>query len=159
MAERFLCSDPQAGDLSFADVESVLDALEAALVSADTPLFDGARQSWQPVGLHPEVRAAWEARARYRPPGGSALALPALPAPLPALDEDAEMAVRRAAYSRMRGGASVARMEEEPVRKRKIAAAAAILGLLLLVVVGWAVVTFAMRLGQFAGQTMSAGRK
>ena len=83
MAERFLCSDPEAGDMSFADVESILDALEAALVSADTPLFDAARQSWQPVAMHPEVRQAWEARARFRPPGGSALVLPTFPLPQP----------------------------------------------------------------------------
>ena len=159
MAERFLCSDPDVGDLSFADVESILDALEAALVSADTPLFDGARQSWQPVGLHPEVRAAWEARARYRPPGGSALALPTLPAPVPAADTDGDMAVRRAAYARMRGGARVVGVVVEPGRKRNIFAAAAVLGLLLLVVVGWAVVTFAVKLGSFAGEMMSVGRK
>ena len=73
MAERFLCSDPLAGDFSFADVESILDALEAALVSSDTPLFDASRQSWQSVGLHPEVRSAWEQRERFRPPGSSRL--------------------------------------------------------------------------------------
>ena len=46
---RFRCSDPMAGDFEFADVEAVLDALEAALVSPDTPMLDTARQSWQPV--------------------------------------------------------------------------------------------------------------
>ena len=82
MAERFLCSEPEVGDISFADVESILDALEAGLVSsADTPLFDSARQSWQPVGLHPEVRSAWEVRERYRPPGGSQLTLPGVARP------------------------------------------------------------------------------
>ena len=65
---RFVCTDPDAGDFEFADVDAVLDALEAALVQPATPLFDAARQSWQPVGMHPEIRAAWEARLRYRPP-------------------------------------------------------------------------------------------
>ena len=78
-ASRFVCSDPDVGVLEFADVEAVLDALEAALVQPATPLFDAARQSWQPVGMHPEVRAAWEARLRYRPPSASGLGLPELP--------------------------------------------------------------------------------
>ena len=76
---RFVCTDPDAGDFEFADVDAVLDALEAALVQPATPLFDAARQSWQPVGMHPEIRAAWEARLRYRPPAASGLGLPALP--------------------------------------------------------------------------------
>jgi len=71
---RFVCSDPDAGDFEFADVEAVLDALEAALLQPATPIFDAARQSWQPVGLHPEIRAAWEARLHYRPPSASGLA-------------------------------------------------------------------------------------
>jgi hypothetical protein len=31
---RFVCSDPDAGDFEFADVEAVLDALEAGLVTS-----------------------------------------------------------------------------------------------------------------------------
>ena len=42
------------------------------VVEPDTPMFDAARQSWQPVARHPEVRAAWAERARYRPPGSPA---------------------------------------------------------------------------------------
>lgn len=77
-ASRFVCSDPDVGDLEFADVEAVLDALEAALIEPATPLFDAVRQTRQAVGLHPEVRAAWEARLRFRPPAGT-LTLPELP--------------------------------------------------------------------------------
>ena len=58
MTARFRCSDPLAGDFEFADVQEVLDALEAALVAPDTPMLDTARQSWQPVATHPEIRAA-----------------------------------------------------------------------------------------------------
>src|SRR5919106_5609272 len=93
---RFQFSDP-AFDLP--DVESVLDALEAAVVEPETPMFDAARQSWQPVARHPEVRAAWIERARYRPPG-STLELPPLPdeeAPIDVEVDDA--ARRRAAYA------------------------------------------------------------
>ena len=53
---RFHFSEP-AFDLP--DVDSVLDALEATVVGPETPMFDAARQSWQPVAAHPEVRAAW----------------------------------------------------------------------------------------------------
>src|SRR5882724_7172011 len=76
---RFVCSDPDAGDFEFSDVDAVLDALEAGLLQPATPIFDAARQSWQPVGLHPEIRAAWEARLRYRPPSPTGLDLPELP--------------------------------------------------------------------------------
>ncbi len=150
MTERFLCSDPLAGDMTFADVESILDALEAALVTADTPLFDSVRQSWQPVGLHPEVRAAWELRERYRPQGGSRLVLPALPARL-AIDGD-EMALRRAAYSRVRGREVTNGEDDKPARKRSLIAAGGLLAVALLAFVGWVIVTFAVRLGRFAGE-------
>jgi hypothetical protein len=148
MAERFLCSDPMAGDMSFADVEEILDALEAALVSADTPLFDAARQSWQPVALHPEVRSAWESRARYRPPGSTALALPTLPAPS-AVEVD-DLTLRRAAYARVRSAPRFENAEDASTRQRRFVALVLLCGLLLLAVVGWAVVTFAVRLTTFA---------
>ena len=102
---RFVCTDPDVGDLEFPDAEAVLDALEAALVQPATPLFDGARQSWQPLGLHPEIRAAWEHRLRYRPPA-SGLRLPDLPtvtALVRSLPENAdEREQRRDAYARVR---------------------------------------------------------
>ncbi|HEY8257050.1 MAG TPA: hypothetical protein VIG08_05285 [Gemmatimonadales bacterium] len=155
MADRFLCSDPEIGDLHFADVESILDALEAALVSADTPLYDAARLSWQPVGLHPEVRVAWEARERFRPPDASRLVMPALPAP--SLVEDDDLVLRRAAFARVRTGDT--RHDEPPVRKRRIIAAAAVVAVMLLAVVGWAIVTFAVRLSQFAGGLFAVDKR
>ena len=96
MAGRFRFTDPAAGDFELPDVESVLDALEAALVEPDTPMLDAVRQSWQPVARHPEIRAAWLARARYRPPGAG-LDLP--PLPEEASGEPDEAARRRAAYA------------------------------------------------------------
>jgi hypothetical protein len=144
--------------MSFQDIEAILDALEAALVSADTPLFDSVRQSWQPVGLHPEVRSAWEARERFRPPVGSRLALPALPAP--AVVEDEELARRRAAWAHVRGGGHHRHPPHEPsVRGVRLAAAAAVAAVVLLAAVGWAIVAFAVRLSRFAGGLFAAGKR
>jgi hypothetical protein len=158
MTERFLCSDPQVGDFSFTDVEAILDALEAALVSSETPLFDSARQCWQPVGLHPEVRSAWEARERYRPPGGSRLTLPALPAPS-AVEVD-DITLRRAAYARVRAAPQFENADDAPAPKRRVVAFALACLLVLLGIVGWAVVTFAVRLSAFAGSLFAVnGRR
>jgi hypothetical protein len=153
---RFVCSDPDAGDFEFTDVDAVLDALEAALLQPATPIFDGARQSWQPVGLHPEIRAAWEARLRYRPPSPDGLCLPDLPSvtaivrSLPQDDVD-EQARRREAYARMRSHlpAVVAHMTADD-RSPRFATVALLWAVALLAVVGWLVVTFAARLSQLA---------
>ena len=148
---RFHFSDP-AFDL--ADVESVLDALEAAVVGPETPMFDAARQSWQPVARHPEVRAAWVERARYRPPG-SGLDLPPLPeeaAPIEAeLDEAAR---RRAAYAMVVRGNRIPVEEPlppEPKARRSVAAALALVVVLLLLI-GVAVVELGMGLVRVAAR-------
>jgi hypothetical protein len=136
---RFHFSEP-AFDLP--DVESVLDALEAAVVGPETPMFDAARQSWQPVARHPEVRAAWAERARYRPPG-SGLDLPPLPAPF-AVDAD-EAERRRAAYAIVVRGNRIPAEEPpppEPRPRRSIAAGLALV-MVVLVLIGVAVVELA----------------
>src|ERR687892_1029035 len=102
MSYRFRFSDAEAGDFELPDVEAVLDALEAALVGPDTPMFDAARQSWQPVARHPEVRAAWVERAKFRPPG-TGLDLPPLPEEATRGESD-EAATRRVAYALVRRG-------------------------------------------------------
>jgi hypothetical protein len=150
---RFVCTDPDAGDFEFADVDAVLDAIEAALVQPATPLFDAARQSWQPVGMHPEIRAAWEARLRYRPPAASGLGLPALPS-MTALarslpDEAAERDQRRDAFARMRAALPVEVRTHEKGEPR-FAAVGLMWALVVLAVVGWALVIFATRLSEFA---------
>ena len=139
---RFHFSDPV---FELPDVESVLDALEAAVVGPETPMFDSARQSWQPVARHPEVRAAWGERARYRPPG-SGLDLPPLPQEgAPTDPESDEAAQRRAAY------ATVLRRNRIPVEEpphsepspgRSIAAGLVVV-LVVLVLIGAAVVELA----------------
>ena len=157
MAERFLCSDPLAGDFAFEDVESILDALEAALVSSDTPLFDATRQSWQAVGLHLEVRSAWEARERFRPPGGSRLTLPPLPAP--SVVEVGDLTLRRAAYAKVCARSRDRSTEEAAPPKRSVVVLAVAFGLMALALVGWAIVAFAMRLTAVAAGLFAVGNK
>lgn len=156
---RFVCTDPDAGDLEFADAEAVLDALEAALVQPATPLFDAARQSWQPLGLHAEIRAAWEHRLRYRPqtPGLGLPALPSVTALVRSLPDDVdELERRREAFARVRAPRVPPRPPPRPPRdrSRRFAAAGIAWALLVLVVVGWAVVTFAARLSDFAASVV-----
>ena len=142
MTNRFRFTDPTAGDFELPDVESVLDALEAALVTPDTPMLDVARQSWQPVALHPEVRAAWGERARFRPPG-SELDLPPLPEEAPA--EGDEAAKRRVAYAMVLRGNRIPIEEPLPPEPRphRSIAAGLILVVVLLVLVGLGVVGLA----------------
>ena len=156
---RFVCSDPDAGDFEFADVEAVLDALEAGLVQAATPLFDAARQSWQPVGLHPEIRAAWERRLRYRPPIGAEVALPELPSvttlvrSLP--EDESERERRREAFARVRiPGATASRTPPEGTRAPRFAALGLLWAAVLLGLVGWVILTFAARLTEFAANVV-----
>lgn len=147
---RFQFSEPA---FELPDVESVLDALEAAVVGPETPMFDAARQSWQPVARHPEVRAAWAARARYRPPG-SGLDLPPLPEDGAPLDREAdEAAERRAAYAMtLRGNRlPVEAPAPEPGSRRSLVAGLALV-LALLVLVGVAVVGLASGLVRVAAR-------
>lgn len=152
---RFVCSDPDAGDFEFADVEAVLDALEAALVQPATPIFDAVRQSWQPAGLHPEVRAAWEHRLRYRPPSAAGLGLPELPsmtALARSLPDDAdERERRREAFARVRAPVpAVVRTLPGAEGAPRFAAFGVAWALVLLALVGWIVIVFAARLTDFA---------
>ena len=145
---RFHFSEPV---FDLPDVESVLDALEAAVVAPETPMFDAARQSWQPVARHPEVRAAWAERARYRPPG-SALDLP--PLPDEAMTLDAEAARRRAAYAMVVRGNRIPVEEPlpaEPKSRRSIAAGLALV-LVVLLLIGVAVVELATGLVRVAAR-------
>ena len=139
---RFHFSDPV---FELPDVESVLDAIEAAVVGPETPMFDSARQSWQPVARHPEVRAAWGERVRYRPPG-RALELPPLPEETAPLDPGSdEAARRRAAYAMVVRGNRIPVEEPlppEPKPGRSIAAGLVVV-LVMLVLIGAAVVELA----------------
>jgi hypothetical protein len=158
ISHRFRFSNPGAGDFELPDVESVLDALEAALVEPDTLMFDAARQSWQPVARHPEVRTAWAERARFRPPG-SGLDLPPLPEERPAIEND-ETARRRAAYAMVVRGNRVPVAEPlppEPKPRRSIAAGLVLVAVLLLLV-GLGVLHFAGELIRVAATVVRGGR-
>jgi hypothetical protein len=158
-AARFVCTDPDAGDLEFADADAVLDALEAALVQPGTPLFDVVRQSRQALGLHPEIRAAWEDRLRYQPaaPGLGLPPLPSMTALVRSLPEDDdELERRRQAFASVRAG-RLPPVPNAPTQHRshRYAAIGLAWALILLALVGWAIVAFASRLSAFAGGAMS----
>jgi hypothetical protein len=153
-SNRFRFSDPAAGDFELPDVEAVLDALEAALVEPDTPMFDAARQSWQPVARHQEVRKAWAERAKFRPPG-TGLDLPPLPDEV-IRDQGHESAERRAAYALVLRGNRIP--VEEPVppepKPRRSMAAGLVLVLVVLLLVGLSVVELAGSLVRVAARAV-----
>ncbi|HUR95215.1 MAG TPA: hypothetical protein VMY76_11560 [Gemmatimonadales bacterium] len=163
-ATRFVCSDPDAGDFEFADVEAVLDALEAALIQPSTPIFDAARQSWQPAGLHPEIRAAWEARLRFRPAPPAGLELPELPS-MTALvrslpDDSDERQRRREAYARIRSPLPAVLRPSSGEGAPRFAAFGVAWAVAILALVAWGVLVFASRLTEFAATAAGlAGRK
>jgi len=148
---RFRFANPPAGDFELPDVAAVLEALEAAVVTMETPVFDAARQSWQPVGRHPEVRAAWAERARYLPPGAGRAALPPEPT-----DEPDEPALRRQAWEMVKQGNRVplAKPAAEVGERRRGIGALALAGLMLLIVLlGWGLLSLAGELAR-VGRTM-----
>jgi hypothetical protein len=148
---RFRFANPPAGDFELPDVAAVLDALEAAVVTMETPVFDAARQSWQPVGRHPAVRAAWAERARYLPPGAGRAALPPEPT-----DEPDEPALRRQAWEMVKRGNRVPLAEPvaEVGERRRGIGALALAGLMLLIVLlGWGLLSLAGELSR-VGRTM-----
>jgi hypothetical protein len=161
---RFVCSDPDAGDFEFADVEAVLDALEAGLVTPTTPVFDAVRQSSQPVGMHPEFGEAWAARLRYRPPSLDGLALPELPSltslarSLP--DDEDERERRREAYARLRSPAAALEVRTTARRDdgQRLAVVGIALALALLGIIGWLAVTFATGLNELAAHAVGSGQ-
>ena len=69
---RFVCTDPDAGDFEFVDVDAVLDALEAALVQAS----DAAVRR-----RPPELAAGRDASRDPRRLGGAVFAIARPPPP------------------------------------------------------------------------------
>ena len=144
MSARFRFANPPAGDIELPDVEAVLDALEAAVVTPETPVFDAARQSWQPVGRHPEIRAAWAERARFLPPGAGR---PELPTEEP--DGPGEQELRYRAWEMVKRGNRVPLAEPAPEPRRRGLGTLAVAALVLVVVLlGWGVLTLAGELSR-----------
>jgi hypothetical protein len=145
---RFLISNPPASDFELPDLEALLDALESALVTPETPVFDAVRQSWQPAGRHPEVRAAWAERARYLPPGVHRPQLP--PPPREDPKEPSEQQQRRQAWEMMKQG-------HRPSRRRPRAPMVGVtVVILLLVLMAWGIVALAGGLSRVAGAVVRA---
>jgi hypothetical protein len=147
MTARYRCSDPLAGDFEFADAESVLDALAAALVAPDTPMLDTVRQTWQPVAQHPEIVAAWAARTRHGRPETPGLSLPDLPHPAD-VERDDELTQRRLAFARLRAGLPTP-PRATPPRVHRMVVVGVVCAVLTLVFIGWGVLTFASRLARY----------
>ena len=155
MTHRCRFSDAAAGAFVLPDVEAVLDAVEAALVGPDTPMFDAARQCWQPVARHPEVRAAWAERARFRPPG-TGLDLPPLPPERSIPAEGDESAKRRAAYALVISGNRIPVEEPTPAepKPRRSIAIGLVLVIVVLLLVGLSVVELATGLVRVAARAV-----
>ncbi len=148
MTARYRCSDPLAGDFEFDDAESVLDALQSALVAPDTPMLDTVRQTWQPVGQHPEIVAAWAARTRYGRSETSGLTLPELPSQPAETKPDDELNQRRLAFARLRAGLPALPRAAKP-RVHRLAVVGVIWAVLTLALIGWGVLAFASRLTRY----------
>jgi hypothetical protein len=103
--------------------------------------------------VHAEIRAAWEDRLRYRPraPGLDLPELPSMTALVRSLPEDAdERQRRREAFARVRAPRLLPPPPAPRDGSRRFAAIGVVWVLLVLAAVGWAVVTFAARLSDFA---------
>jgi hypothetical protein len=150
VSARFRFANPPADDFELPDVAAVLDALEAAVVTPETPVFDAVRQSWQPVGRHPEVRAAWAERARYLPPGAGR---PELPEEEP--DGPAEEELRRRAWEMVKGGNRVPLAEPAGTEASRhgvgVVAVAALI--VMVILLGWGVLALAGELSRM-GRTL-----
>ncbi len=161
---RFVCSDPDAGDFEFADVEAVLDALEAALVAPTTPVFDAVRQSSQPVGNAPRdprglgrappLSASFARRARTAVVAVADFAC-AKPSGRRGRTGAPPRSVRPGAEPDGRpGGPDSARRDDGP----RLAVVGIALALALLGIIGWLAVTFAAGLNELAARAVSGGQ-
>ncbi|HEX7785131.1 MAG TPA: hypothetical protein VF653_02815 [Methylomirabilota bacterium] len=149
---RFLVSNPPADDFQLPDLEALLDALESALVTPETPVFDAVRRSWQPVGRHPEVRAAWAERARFLPPGAHR---PELPPQQEDPEEIAEQEQRKRAWDLVKQG-----HRPSPRRRPRAPMVGVMVVILLLGLLAWGVVALAGGITRVAGAIVrsEAGR-
>ena len=130
-----LCQPP-GGRLELPDVEAILDALEAAVVTPETLVFDAARQSWQPVGRHPEVRAAWPSGLVFSPPARDARSRPPR-----SPDGPGEQELRHRAWEMVKPGNRVPLAEPAPAGRRGLGTLAVAALVLVVLLLGWGVLT------------------
>jgi hypothetical protein len=162
---RFRTAREPGKGLVLPTVDALLDALEAGRLGPDDVVFDVQLQTWMPAKLHPELRAAWAERQRFRPLDDrtpldrlpdAALAYPALddagttPAHGTAADDLAE---RRAAFRAIRertpAPAPTPRAPAPAARVESLLGHTALVAVLLLLgVVGWAIVGLASGIGR-----------
>jgi hypothetical protein len=154
--------EPGAG-LVLPTVDALLDALEAGRLGPDDAVFDVQLQAWMPAKAHPELRAAWADRQRYKPlDDRTALdRLPDAALAYPALDDGGvtpahgvttdDLAQRRAAYRAIRE-ATPAPAPLAPVPATRVESllghTALVAVLLLLGLVGWSIVGLATQIGR-----------
>lgn len=155
--------EPGAG-LVLPTVDALLDALEAGRLGPDDAVFDVQLQAWLPARTHPELRAAWADRQRYKPLDDrtaldrlpdAALAYPALDdagtTPAHGVTTD-DLAERRAAFRALRERTPAPPVAPVPVPATRVESllghTALVAVLALLGVVGWAIVGLATQIGR-----------
>jgi hypothetical protein len=162
---RFHTAREPVTGLVLPTVDALLDALEAGRLGPDDVVFDVQLQTWMPAKLHPELRAAWAERQRFRPLDDrtSLDRLPDAALTYPALDDAGitpahgttadDLAQRRAAFRAIREGAPasapVSRAPAPDMRFQSVLGHTALVAVLLLLgVVGWAIVGLASGIGR-----------
>jgi hypothetical protein len=163
---RFRTERREGSGLVLPSVDALLDALEAGRLGPDDAVFDAVRQAWLPVKAHPEVRAAWADRQRFKPLDDRTRldGLPDAAPGYPMLDDagvtpahgttgDDDLAARRAAFRALRAGPAPAPLPRPPLpetpRFETLCGHTAMVAVLLLLgLVGWAIVGMASGIGR-----------
>jgi hypothetical protein len=162
---RFRTAREPGTGLVLPTVDALLDALEAGRLGPDDVVFDVQLQTWMPAKLHPELRAAWAERQRFRPLDDRTPLdrLPDAALTYPALDDAGitpahgttadDLAERRAAFRAIRerppASAPTPRAPAPDMRFESVLGHTALVAVLLLLgLVGWAIVGLASGIGR-----------
>jgi hypothetical protein len=164
---RFRTSRESGTGLVLPTLDALLDALEAGRLGPEDVVFDVQLQTWMPAKDHPELRAAWLDRQRYRPlDDRTALArLPDARLAYPALDDVGvtpahgitvdDLEARRAAFRAMRASPPPTSVPSPHAPATDVSHLETLMGhtalvavLLLLGLVGWSIVGLASGIGK-----------
>jgi hypothetical protein len=160
---RFRTEHQEGTGLLLPTVDALLDALEAGRLGPDDLVFDVRQQAWMPAKSHPDVRAAWEDRQRFRPLDDRAQLerLPDAALAYPMLDDAGvtpahgtttdDLEARRAAFRALRAGPAPAPTSATEVVhpvESLLGHTALVAVLLLLGLVGWSIVGLASGIGR-----------